>query len=917
QEDKVEDVKDISSKMIQIESLVFEPFKPFEDVTEETSIQDTEQLVKEEIGNAEQPEEKPMEELFESHIVKQKTDENPEDLIRNISSDDTSEQPVVISGLDDELTSNKHSDILPDINDDNLSDKTCGIANEQTLIDKDLPTNKDSDRPILVEHPGTIPDANQSLGPSVQHSPGGVHVANTTIIMTTDAPPLSPDTNTNDNLKKVLSKDVEEIARKVKSIEEEVTQLPMSGFKEMLEALERIKGDLRKYATDAIQLERIVMDLPSDADVQALAAHLAGIRTRIATLLSQAENGTSAVSAAHAVQQEKEKELLEYQVFLTEIETWLKTMQETLIVDHESNTEEQLQREIELYTRLTEDLDRKRARLSELTKSCESFKKYPDLVSFATSLLEQLRHLVRVFEEQENTLRKKIDILRKTLMKMEEDVQKGVSIETQTGKSLDLTQYEPYSKDVETQAQISQSTSQTDAPKSKETISIHKTISGAGETIQIATKPVLQGQQTVEKPDDILVTADYSNKPEALEGKLEISHVIDSKPFETVMVEPDETTTEVIVDADGTKRIIVKKLHRTLVQRHQTVQREHITRLGTVTQGSIPISQSFSQVTLQGQQSSTTVQKGDQAPETVTTESARGQIVTGLPSGEIRVERFESPGRVDYSQEFQPREIEVHGVKLHEGDITFIEDGKVVVPTSEAIKREGDEIHTSSSSVRAVVQQVTRRIIRKTRRIIRKVVIVDGKEQVTEEIIEEPEEIEVTEEGIPRVSINVTQMEDGVVKEQQYGEPLTAEQVQQLSSSGVTLDTSGKPVVTQLEEQRYVVEPTIAREPVEAQSGIQTVEIISERPSTETTTVETIEKDNVALRAQPVVAPSSFDAPQKPEELFKDIPSKKSSGIEASMAFIQGEISREFDNYQTAPKDLTEIEIETQLEITS
>lgn len=63
-------------------------------------------------------------------------------------------------------------------------------------------------------------------------------------------------------------------------------------------SLQNIKGDLRKHATEAIRLEQIIMELPSDADVQTLAAHLAGIRTKIATLLSKAENGTSAVSVS-------------------------------------------------------------------------------------------------------------------------------------------------------------------------------------------------------------------------------------------------------------------------------------------------------------------------------------------------------------------------------------------------------------------------------------------------------------------------------------------------------------------------------------------------------------------------------------------------------------------------------------------
>lgn len=55
---------------------------------------------------------------------------------------------------------------------------------------------------------------------------------------------------------------------------------------------------MKKHAAEAIRLEKLVMELPSDMDAQALSLHLAGIRTRIATLLSQAENGTSSVSVS-------------------------------------------------------------------------------------------------------------------------------------------------------------------------------------------------------------------------------------------------------------------------------------------------------------------------------------------------------------------------------------------------------------------------------------------------------------------------------------------------------------------------------------------------------------------------------------------------------------------------------------------
>jgi len=57
-----------------------------------------------------------------------------------------------------------------------------------------------------------------------------------------------------------------------------------------------ITSELKKHATEAIRLEGQVMVLTSDHETRDLAGHLAGIRTRIATLLSQAENGRILVS---------------------------------------------------------------------------------------------------------------------------------------------------------------------------------------------------------------------------------------------------------------------------------------------------------------------------------------------------------------------------------------------------------------------------------------------------------------------------------------------------------------------------------------------------------------------------------------------------------------------------------------------
>lgn len=134
--------------------------------------------------------------------------------------------------------------------------------------------------------------------------------------------------------------------------------------------------------------------------------------------------------------------------------------------------------------------------------------------------------------------------------------------------------------------------------------------------------------------------------------------------FETTFVEPDQTTTEVTVDADGNRHILVKKSR--FVHHHQVIESEPI-EIGT------------------------------------------------------------------------------------DDDGNAVADG---------------ETHTSV--IRTVVSQVTRKIIRKTRKIIKKIVIIDGKEHITEEIVEEPEEIEINEEDLPNVNVNIIEYaqspEDGAFK---------------------------------------------------------------------------------------------------------------------------------------------------------
>lgn len=563
--------------------------------------------------------------------------------------------------------------------------------------------------------------------------------------------------------------------------------------------------------------------------------------------------------------------MTQYQQLLIEIETWLQSTLEILNAELKTETESQIQNNIDQYNELSEELKEKEIKLQELSRICEEFKKYADLQELAFTLVEQLNTVTLGLIEHKSILNEKIDLLHHYLKEMQKspnislestlssssmpvekiavhadtkkvtqeiiDVEKPVTsatIETQTGTSLTSTpsleiRDGKHPTDVQIQTQLSTPSTESVPAPTKETITVVKTIKNGEETIQIATKP--ENQPIIEEPDDdVLVQADYRKEQEVpgnQTSQVSILHAIQNQPFETVFVEPDETTTEIIVDADGTKRIIVKKLQRKVVRQQQTLQQQQLTTTKTLTEDDIPVSQSFSQITLQGQQSSTTLARGDGRKEVLTTQSYGGKIVAGAPGSEVTIHDFESDPETNYTV-VEPPDVEVHGIKLREGDVTLVDHQHATLAPVDS------DIHTSSSSVRAVVQQVTRRVIRKTRRIIRRIVIVDGKEQVSEEVVEEPEEIEFTEEGIPRVSINVTRTEDGkVVQDQTFGEtvPLPTESEEVSTTRIVTsaVIDAEKPVEKEAAEiQRYVVEQSLAQPEKAPALVTDTVEIISE-----------------------------------------------------------------------------------------
>lgn len=275
--------------------------------------------------------------------------------------------------------------------------------------------------------------------------------------------------------------------------------------------------------------------------------------------------------------------------------------------------------------------------------------------------------------------------------------------------------------------------------KPTENIMVTQTTSEGHETIKFESVP---NPNVLEHTEDVYVDAKYKQPNDPKKTTELVLRNVPQSSFETTFVEPDDTTTEVVIDPDGTKRIIVRKVTRTVKQQQIVTQQQHqqLTTISSVVgEGDEPIEQNVSQVNVQKQTTTTTVHD-DSGSKTTSASQSRTSISTG-----------ESPDR-----------LVVQEVIEHEPQISeFTSEGPMTV--QQAIRPQQTVVTTElpsgvqQSSIQTVVQHVTQRVIRRRKQIIRRVVIIDGKEHVTEEVIELPEEIEETEDQIPGVNVNIVQ----------------------------------------------------------------------------------------------------------------------------------------------------------------
>lgn len=589
-------------------------------------------------------------------------------------------------------------------------------------------------------------------------------------------------------------------------------------------------------------------------------------------------------------QKKREEEIDEYQKHLLELERWINEVSAELAsfepTTDSSTDEHVLKTQVERSQQLLRTLKDRQQSMDDLVEQTRELQTHSDVAPLANTLMEQLQSIIIILREQITvattrifTIEKRIVELRKakrdesqrqrvladaqilapvhvsaapdsiessentidsSSMPEEEIKPTGVYVETQTSLSLQQLpepqpqpQIETINMEAQTSfqelqplvaietAEVAQQTIKERAPT--ENIMVTQTVQDGQETIQIDTQ---LNKDVPEQPKDVEIEARYHQQPKGdVDRATELIMKNVPQAFETTFVEPDETTTEVVVGADGTKHIVVKKITRT---RQQIVQQQQISSIETVSDadGNIEV-QSTGQINLENVQTTDTVADPQQsAYRTVVTQQTRGTLLDGSQPEAVTVSEFETEPVIEkYEKLLSPdAQGNLQPFRAAAGEST--------------VDRQGSSIHT-------VLQQVTRKVVRKTRKIIKRVVIIDGQEHVTEEVVEEPEEVEVTEEEtMPHVNVNIVRTVNGkVVSEEEFQN--------MMQQSGVVIEE----VATDLSQQ--TVEPQQQVFDIESINISNTTTTTQEQtppPTTATTTTTAITTDTT--KAAPVELPA-------------------------------------------------------------
>ncbi|KAK1120687.1 hypothetical protein K0M31_020493 [Melipona bicolor] len=135
------------------------------------------------------------------------------------------------------------------------------------------------------------------------------------------------------------------------------TYLPRDSIDSMLSALTNLLTELQGYDREVRQLEEELRKIPADLEAQKLLSNLEEVQSRVATLLSQAEQGRATLEGARGEQEQRGHDIHEYKKFLDETDSWLKNIVAGIKQQQPTATNKALQDELSSHAQRVSELE--------------------------------------------------------------------------------------------------------------------------------------------------------------------------------------------------------------------------------------------------------------------------------------------------------------------------------------------------------------------------------------------------------------------------------------------------------------------------------------------------------------------------------------------------------------------------------
>ncbi|XP_058454306.1 muscle-specific protein 300 kDa isoform X9 [Malaya genurostris] len=359
--------------------------------------------------------------------------------------------------------------------------------------------------------------------------------------------------NSNDNVagctmsKQTLTNSVENILESLLSAELKMNNLPYDNINDLIKGLQILIEKLADYKQ---QNSAISMSVPQNADNR-VKESIQQIDNRIDFLRQRAHEGLEKIQTSLKLREQRKAEVHSYFQLLDEIENWLCSESIQLSSIDEQWPEDNLIPVLNQNRIKLEQLREKEIQSLDMYSKTEEFIKYVDLQDKAVVLRENLNVLNRTIREKALILEHNIQHIQEM---MEPSEISKVDNEVQTSLPSSLTAMEAA---ITTSSQQNTS-SQTESDRLTDNILIIQSVADGREIVQISN---VSNSSFLGSASDVIVEAKYTQHvPGESTRSSEILLKNIPSEFETTFVEPDESTTEIIVEKDGSKKIILKKM---------------------------------------------------------------------------------------------------------------------------------------------------------------------------------------------------------------------------------------------------------------------------------------------------------------------------------------------------------------------